>query len=83
VLEIRDLVIKGIGLTGKKKAMIAIMNTLNEIGDTQLRLKAIEFFYSLFGENTKQLLTDIRETEEDPAIIKKIDTLLTKLPVSS
>jgi len=83
VLEIRDLVIKGIGLTGKKKAMIAIMNTLNEIGDTQLRLKAIEFFYSLFGENTKQLLTEIRETEEDPVIIKKIDTLLTKLPVSS
>lgn len=83
VLEIRDLVIKGIGLTGKKKAMMAIINTLNEIGDTPLRLKAIEFFYSLFGENTKQLLTDIRETEKDPAIIRKIDTLLTKLPVSS
>jgi len=83
VLEIRDLVIKGIGLMGKKKAMIAIMNTLNEIGDRELRLKAIEFFYSLFDENTKQLLTDIRETEKDPAIIKKIDALLTKLPVSS
>ncbi len=83
VLEIRDLVIKGIGLTGKKKAMIAIMNTLGEIGDTQLRLKAIEFFYLIFGENTKQLLMDIRETEEDPVIIRKIDTLLAKLPVSS
>jgi DNA-binding transcriptional ArsR family regulator len=83
VLEIRDLVIKGIGLTGKKKAMIAIMNTLNEIGDTQLRLKAIDLFYPLFGENTKQLLTDIRETEKDPAMIRKIDTLLAKLPVSS
>ncbi|OPY77900.1 MAG: hypothetical protein A4E64_00964 [Syntrophorhabdus sp. PtaU1.Bin058] len=83
VLEIRDLVIKGIGLMGKKKAMIAIMNTLNEIGDRQLRLKAIEFFYSLFGENIRQLLVDIRETEKDQTIITKIDTLLTKLPVSS
>jgi hypothetical protein len=83
VLEIRDLVIKGIGLTGKKKAMIAIMNTLNEIGDTQLRLKAIEFFYSLFDENTKQLLTDMRKTEKDPAMIRKIDALLAKPPVSS
>jgi len=83
VLEIRDLVIKGIGLTGKKKAMMAIMNTLNEIGDRQLRLKAIDLFYPLFGENAQQLLMDIREAEEDPVIIGKIDMLLAKLPVSS
>jgi HEAT repeat protein len=83
VLEIRDLVIKGIGLTGKKKAMMAIMNTLNEIGDRQLRLKAIDLFYPLFGENAQRLLMDIREAEEDPVIIGKIDMLLAKLPVSS
>lgn len=83
VLEIKDLVIKGIGRTGKKKAMMAIMNTLNEIGDRQLRLKSIDLFYSLFGENTQQLLRDIKEAEKDPAIIGRIDMLLAKPPVSS
>ncbi len=76
VLEIKDLVIQGIGLTGKKRAIIAIMNTLKEIGDSALRLRAIEFFHSLFGENARQLLTEIKEIEEDPGIQKRIDQLL-------
>lgn len=78
VLEIRDLVIQGIGLTGKKRAIIAIMNTLKEIGDASLRLRAIEFFHSLFGENAERLLRDIRELEDDPDIKKRIDSLLTQ-----
>lgn len=73
---IRDLVVKGIGLTGKKKAIIAIINTLREIGDKQLRMEAIEFFDSLLGDNSRQMLIDIRETEEDKSIIKRINQLL-------
>jgi hypothetical protein len=73
---IRNLVVKGIGLTGKKKAIIAIINTLREIGDTQLRMEVIEFFDSLLGDNSRQMLIDIRETEEDQSIIKRIDKLL-------
>lgn len=76
VLEIKDLVIQGIGLTGKKRAIFAIMNTLKEIGDTTLKLRAIEFFDSLLGENAHRFLTEIKEMEEDPAIIRKIDQLL-------
>lgn len=76
VLEIKDLVIQGIGLTGKKRAIMAIMNTLKEIGDSTLRLRAIEFFHSLFGENAQRLLTEIKEIEEDPEIQKRIDQLL-------
>ena len=74
--EIKDLIVKGIGLTGKKKAIIAIINTLREIGDKQLRLEAIEFFHSLFGDNSRQMLIDIRETEEDQSIVKRINQLL-------
>ena len=82
VFEIKDLVVKGIELTGKKKAIIAIMNTLRELGDKQLRLEAIEFFHSLFGDNSRQMLIDIRETEEDQSIVKRIDQLLS-IPVES
>jgi hypothetical protein len=68
--------VKGIGLTGKKKAIIAIMNTLRELGDKQMRLDAIEFFHTLFGDNSRQILTDIRETEKDQLIVKRINQLL-------
>lgn len=75
-LEIKSLLVKGISRTGKKKAIIAIMNTLKELGDTQLRLQTIEFFHSLFGDNSYELLSDIREIEEDPSIIRRIEQLL-------
>jgi hypothetical protein len=78
VPEIRDLVVKGIGLTGKKKAIIAMNNTLRELGDKQLRLESIEFIHSLLGDNSRQILIDIRETEEDESIVKAIDQLLSK-----
>ena len=58
------------------------MNTLRELGDKQLRLEAIEFFHSLFGDNSRQMLIDIRETEEDQSIVKRIDQLLS-IPVES
>jgi len=74
---IRDLIVKGIGLTGKKKTIIAIINTLREIGDKQLRMEAIEFYHSLLGDNSHQMLIDIRETEEDQSIVKRINQLLT------
>ncbi len=56
--------------------MIAIMNTLKEIGDSTLRLRAIEFFHSLFGENAHRLLTEIKENEEDPEVQRRINQLL-------
>jgi len=76
VLEIKDLVIKGIGYSGKKRAIIAIMNTLKEIGDRQLKLRAIELFHSLLGNNIKEILSEIREKEKDPSVLVKIDNIL-------
>jgi len=79
VIEIKDLMIKGISLTGKKKAILAIMNALKEINDRHLRLRAIDFFYSLLDGNLKDILTDIREKEEDPVVLIKIDSILAKI----
>ena len=78
-LEIKDLLIKGIGTTGKKKAIFAIMNTLKEINDNQLRLKAIDFFYDLLNGNFKDILIEIREKEEDQIVLRKIDTILSQI----
>jgi HEAT repeat protein len=79
VFEIKNLLIEGIGHSGKKRAILAIMDTLKEIGDRELRLRAIEFFYALLDGNLKSILTEIRESEEDPVIATKIDGLLSTI----
>jgi hypothetical protein len=76
---IRSLIVKGIGLTEKKKAIIAVINALREAGDNRLRLEAIEFFHSRFGDDFRQVLLDIRETEYDQAIVERIDQLLSRI----
>jgi hypothetical protein len=52
------------------------MNTLREIGDRDLKLRALDFLQSLFGDNSHNILTEIKEIEEDPVITKRIDELL-------
>ncbi len=74
--EVKDLIVKAVGRTGKKKAIIAIINILREIGDSELRLSAIEYFYSISDGDGRQMLLAIRETEEVLPIIHKIDQLL-------
>lgn len=79
VPEIKDLLIKGICMTKKKRAIIAIVNTLREIGDKQLLMRAIDFFYYLFDTNAGEILEEIEETEKDPAVLSKIDAILSRI----
>jgi hypothetical protein len=79
VLEIKDLMIRGMGLAGKKRTIFAIMDTLKDIGDRNLKLRAIEFFYSLLNGNVKSILSEFREIEDDPVILMKIDDLLSTI----
>ncbi|MCX5814022.1 MAG: hypothetical protein NT178_15985 [Proteobacteria bacterium] len=79
VFEIKDLMIRGMGLAGKKRTIFAIMDTLKDIGDRHLKLRAIEFFYSLLNGNVKSILSEFREIEEDPVILMKIDDLLSTI----
>ena len=55
------------------------MNTLKEINDNQLRLRAIDFFYDLLNGNLKDILIEIREKEEDQIVLRKIDTILSQI----
>jgi hypothetical protein len=79
VFEIQDLMIRGMGLAGKKRTIFAIMDTLKDIGDRDLKLRAIEFFRSILDGNFKSILTEFREIEKDPVILVKIDDLLSKI----
>jgi hypothetical protein len=67
-----------VGLTRKRRALVAIINTLQDIGDRQLRLNAIDFFYSLADGKAKEFLVEIREQEKDPLVLMRIDNLLAK-----
>lgn len=82
VPEVKDLIVKAVGRTGKKKAIIAIINILREMSDSTLRLNAVEYFYSIADGDGRRMLLAIRETEEDLPIIHKIDQLLSTLPES-
>lgn len=82
VSEIKELIVKAVGPTGKKKAIIAVINILRELGDSALRLSAIEYFYSIADGDGRKMLLAIRETEEDLSIVHKIDELLS-IPVES
>jgi hypothetical protein len=76
--EIKKTLVNGVGLTRKKRAFVAIINTLQDIGDRQLRLNAIDFFYSLADGKAKEFLVEIREQEKDPLVLMRIDSLLAK-----
>jgi hypothetical protein len=76
--EIKKTLINGVGLTRKRRALVAIINTLQDIGDRQLRLNAIDFFYSLADGKAKEFLVEIREQEKDPLVLMRIDNLLAK-----
>ena len=60
------------------RTFVAIINTLQDIGDQQLRLNAIDFFYSLADGKAKEFLVEIKEQEKDPLVLMRIDNLLAK-----
>lgn len=76
--EIKKTLIQGVGLTRKKRAFVAIISTLQDIGDQQLRIKAIDFFYSLVNGKAKEFLVEIRQQERDPHVLAMIDNLLAR-----
>jgi hypothetical protein len=76
--EIKKALISGVGLTRKKRALVAIINTLQDIGDRQLRLNAIDFLHSLADGRAKEFLVEIREKEKDPIVLMRIDDLLAR-----
>ncbi len=78
VPEIKKTLVNGVGLTRKRRAFVAIINALKDIGDQQLRLNAIDFFYSLADGKATEFLVEIRQHESDPLVLTRIDNLLAR-----
>ena len=78
VPELKDLIIKGMWATGKKRRIIAVMRTLKENGDRDLRLRAIGFFHIFPPKTAKNLLADLMEAEDDPIVLEELRRLLPK-----
>jgi DNA-binding transcriptional ArsR family regulator len=76
--ELKDLIIRGMWATGKKRRIIAVMRTLKENGDRGLRLRAIGFLRTLPPKTAKNLLVDLMETEDDPILLEELRRLLPK-----
>jgi hypothetical protein len=74
--EIRDLLMEEILRTGKKRAITAVMRTLKETGDSEFRLRAIQLFHSLYKKDSRSLLLEIKESEEDPKVAGEVERLL-------
>jgi hypothetical protein len=59
-----------------KRDQGSICNALKEINEVTLRIKAIDFFYSLLGDNIEGILMEIKGVEEEPLVLERIDSIL-------
>jgi len=75
VPELKDLIVKGMWNTGKRRRIIAVMRALKENGDRDSRLKALEFFHGLSLKTAQSLLADLVEIEDDPIILQELGKL--------
>ena len=75
VPELKDLIVRGMWDTGKKRRIIAVWRTLRENGDREPRLKALKFFHRLPPKTARSLLADLIEIEEDPIILRELKKL--------
>ncbi len=76
---LRDLIVKCFVAIGKRRTAVALMNTLSEIGDTALKIKALDYIYALPARRARDILIEIGVAERDPEMIERIDTCLAML----
>lgn len=77
--ELRDLLVRCFVSVGKRRTAVALMNALSEIGDTALKIKALDYIYALPGRKARDILVEIGVAERDAEMIERIDTCLAML----
>lgn len=76
---LRDLLVKCFVSVGKRRTAVALMCTLSEIGDTALKIKALDYIYALPSRKARDILIEVGVAERDPEMIERIDTCLAML----
>ena len=77
--ELRRLLVEGFVTIGKRRTIVALMNTLTEMAAWDTKLKAIDYIYSLPARTARELLLEIAEVEKDPEVLDRIDYRLSRL----
>jgi hypothetical protein len=76
---LRDLLVKCFVSIGKRRTAVALMTSLSEIGDTALKIKALDYIYALPARKARDILVEVGVAERDPDMIERIDTCLAML----
>jgi DNA-binding transcriptional ArsR family regulator len=77
--ELRRLLVEGFVTIGKRRTIVALMNTLTEMAAWDMKLRAIDYVYSLPARTARELLLEIAEVEKDPEVMDRIDYRLSRL----
>jgi len=75
VQELKDLIVRGMWGTGKRRRIIAVMRALRENGDRDSRLKTLGLFHGLPPRTAQNLLADLIEIEDDPIVLGELRKL--------
>ena len=76
VPEVKKLIIDGLWDTKRKRRIVAVMRTLREGGDREMRLRTLGLLRNLAPETTNGLVAELLEAEDDPAVAQELKTLL-------
>lgn len=76
---LRNLLVKGLVTSGRRNTVIAVMNTLGELGDRESKIQALDYICNLPQRVARELLIEAADTEKDPEVIEMIDAFLSKL----
>lgn len=76
---LRALIVDDFIAAGKRRAIVALVRTLSEIGDGAGKARVLRRIGELPAMRARELLIRIADAEKDPETIDKIDGMLVKL----
>lgn len=76
---LRGLIVDDFIAAGKRRAIVALVRTLSETGDTAGKARVLERIGELSAIRARELLIRIADAERDPETIDRIDGMLAKL----
>jgi hypothetical protein len=76
VPELRARMAETIAATGKRNAILALMNLILDPKDAALKHRVLEQVAALPGMTARELLLEMGDLERDPETIDRIDQLL-------
>jgi hypothetical protein len=77
--NLRGLIVDDFIAAGKRRAIVALVQTLSDIGDTEGKARVLRKIGELPARRARELLITIADAEKDPETIDRIDGMLARL----